>query len=436
MSQRGFLLVVGLLLAGCALQPGEVKPVPEVTFKPPSTLLAPAEPPSGLHLEQIVEPDKLGWHPAEDRIAVYGEPNRAEPGTGRLLLAAYVSGSDSALGLPRKGGTYGKDTWRVWDYADDKDQERDQLGVMGRGLSDSELADAQAAAVGDPKHGLRIGANGVPEGLEPLGMLPVRASADRHFIRGTTLVWSGRGRGASISLTLADTDGALVRALVRGEPVKIRGSEGVAGVPVGVDQDGDEPTLWVWSEGDTVAVVASDGAARSEVEAFIESLAPVDPAKLETLRRTILDYPPVDLVDAVNYPDARVVASGRTAVAVWAVSLRPGKGGSYRVGETWLHVREGWLLGGEGDVNPANVRRDGFWVVRGNQDVGESVAGAATPAAVTVRVHLGKGGTADVPVQHIADPKLGFFGYWAEGDKITSLDALDASGKVIATHRW
>lgn len=427
-------LAVSLGLGACSTpEPGPVAPVPATSVAAGSTLLAPAVPPRGLYFEQLSR--RGGFHD-DAQLVVYGEP-RADAAAGRLLLAVYLPGSDSAVGIRPEDVD---DSWIIWERPGDTDSEGDYFAVTGRELSRDELEAARDAAVFDAKRGLlQIGRDGVPDGLEPIGELPVRVG-ERTFLDGigTSLIWSDRRRGAELRLTLVDADVRLIAGLVRGKPTTLRGAHGVAGVPLG--REGEGEAVYVWPEGDTVAVVHTRGVDPSVAEAFIRSLRPADTKTVDALRATIPHYPPERYLDPGD-ASARVVGSGHSELAMWLVWLEgPVKQGLYRTGAVALHVRDGEVGGASGgDFTVSSVTRGSFVNWSSASATGVLATGAVSPDAATVRVTLTDSTTADVPVQHTSDPKLGWFGGWIAFKKpgkqqkpIRSIVVLDAAGKVLA----
>ena len=114
-------------------------------------------------------------------MAVYGRPD------GATLTAVYKLGSD-IQGLPSAvtddgaGGAMVNahpadvverdgHVWVTWRVFFDNDQERDQYGVLGRGLPKGAVVDAARHLVtrdGEP----RIPPGGLPDGFVPLGAGP------------------------------------------------------------------------------------------------------------------------------------------------------------------------------------------------------------------------------------------------------------------------
>ncbi|MFC7584273.1 hypothetical protein ACFQYP_11505 [Nonomuraea antimicrobica] len=265
---RAVVAVTVLLLAVGPAAPGDL-PVPHTEVRAPLSVLAPAAPPPGLHLESVSTFSFGGG----DDVAVYGRPGDVLH--GRLLTALYHASADWAGmqplgGRPLPGGPADAEIggtaphrWITWPVRPFGAMEPVFYGVLGRGLSDDELIRAAKALV---QNGSRptIGTEGVPSDLRPLasGGMSLGQLWEMSPAAGTTLTWSDRRSGARLELTLVrhtQLTEALMGALSPGRPRSMRGVTGAAGPPPFAESYDRTPTARVWREKDTLAVLRAEG---------------------------------------------------------------------------------------------------------------------------------------------------------------------------------
>jgi hypothetical protein len=306
--------------------------VPVAVFSAPTDVLVPSRPVPHVFVESVtaVAPARA---PGDDRVAVYARDD------GALLTAVFKRGSDIA-GLPSSGMVDGPggamvnghpadviedrgDVWVTWRVFFDDDQERDQYGVLGRGLSRSEvLTAARHLVAGDD--GPRISRGGLPDGFGPVGAGPASLGANGGGLPGgTTIRWTDGAAGPYVELTAIGVNGpaaAVALAMVGGPGlVPIRTVNGRVGPPAWTRPVGPEMAR-AWVYGDTAYLVSARGLTDRELDAVVTSLRPSAPEDLAALRAAADDYPLDRLVRAGD----SFVAGARFPGGYWLVSVTPG----------------------------------------------------------------------------------------------------------------
>jgi hypothetical protein len=268
----------------------------------------------------------------DDRVAVYARDD------GALLTAVFKLGSDIA-GLPSAGTVDDAggamvnghpadviedrgDVWVTWRVFFDDDQERDQYGVLGRGLSRSTvLTAARHLVTGDD--GPRISRGGLPDGFVPVGAGPASLGANGGLSGGTTIRWTDGPVGPYVELTAIGVNGpaaAVAVAMVGGPgPVPIRTVVGRAGPPAWTRPVGEQiARAWVYA--DTAYLVSARGLTDDELDAVVASLRPSAPEDLSAIRAAASEYP----LDRLVRVGEKYVAGGRFPGGYWLVSMTPG----------------------------------------------------------------------------------------------------------------
>jgi hypothetical protein len=342
------VISVGVTVAGCI--PGDISAEPtgpKVTGTAPRSLFAPRKPPSGLYLESVVTGPASRGIPA----AVYGVPGDAL--TGRMVAAFRYRGAWQEM--PRGGrplhlkgrskaqsGIAGDMAWVAWltDPHSPSEEMAAYDGVVGRGLSATEIRTAAKELTGDREH-VRIGRTGVPKDLRLLSSQPIPsldATREEPLPGDTRLTWSDRSRRTWLALDLLGRDAATeawARVFAPEESSRIRGTAGA------VMRRGEAPQrvpffyetsvyyvpvrFRVWQEKDTIVVISGRGVPQGTVDDLVKNLRPVGQKGLEALRQSATRYPPERLEDRGD----RFVAGGNAPGAVWAVAqsgdTSPGK---------------------------------------------------------------------------------------------------------------
>jgi hypothetical protein len=334
------VIFVGLTVAGCVLGRSREEPAgPRVTGMAPRSMFAPRKPPAGLSLESVVTGPTLAGIPT----AVYGA--RGDVLTGRMVAAFRVLGGWEDM--PRGGtpihlngkdkaqsGTVGDMTWIAWriDPHSNLEDAAAYEGVVGRGLSATEIRTAAEKLTGDGEH-VRIGNAGVPKDLRLLSSQPIPwlEAGDQPFPGGTRLTWSDRSRRTWLALDLLGRDTmteAWARVFAPEESSRIRGTAGAVTrlraapqrVPFFYQTRAYGPPIRfrVWQEKNTIAVISGVGVSQSTVDELVKNLHPVGQEELEALRRSIARYPPERLGPRQG-DGGRFVAGGNAQGATWAV---------------------------------------------------------------------------------------------------------------------
>ncbi len=281
--------------------PGDPDDVPVAEFSAPGTVLVPSRQVPGVHVASVISAPPRS---SDDRVAVYGRPD------GATLTAVYKLGSD-IQGLPSAVGDDGAgvamvnahpadiierdgDVWVTWRVFFDQDQERDQYGVLGRGVSRGEVvAAARHLVTGDGEP--RIAPGGLPDGFVPLGAGDGSLGDNGSGVPGgTTIRWTDERTRHSLTLTAIGVNGPagdLVRAMVGGPPVRVRTVVGRAGPPAWTEP-GDPPEIArAWVYGDTGYLASARGLTDDELDVVVASLRPAVPEDLARLSASAEDYP-------------------------------------------------------------------------------------------------------------------------------------------------
>jgi len=338
--------VIAVTVAGC--MPGvsmEAPTVPKVLGMAPPVVFAPQKPPGGLYLESVVTGPASSGIPA----AVYGVPGDSP--TGRMVAAfrywgawdntprddrrVHLEGKDKA----RSGGV-GDMTWIAWltDPHSPSEEIAAYDGIVGRGLSATEIHAAAKELTGDREH-VRIGQAGVPKGLRLLSSQPIprtdaawtSAPGERPFPGGTRLTWSDRSRGAWLALDLLGHDAvteAWARVFAPEGYSRIRGTAGAVWrsgtapqrVPFFYEPGttGGPVRFRVWQEKDTIALVSGVGVSQGTVDDLVTNLRPAGQKELEALRLSPTRYPPAHLWSQNPYDRGRFVTGGNARQGTWA----------------------------------------------------------------------------------------------------------------------
>jgi hypothetical protein len=431
------LMVGALALYGVLIPrvPGRANAAPRATITAPTTLLAPANPPAGLYLEAIQT--QLGG-PRSDWMAVYARPGDADPLAGPRLTAIYHPGSDGQS-LPRRSrertvfvnahaarlGRVGDDLWLVWSVWFDADQERDEYGVIGHGVSEAELVRAARHLVtpDGPRPAIDLG--GLPDGFAPLAAGGATALGDSGFAgAGTTLRWSDRHAGRLLELTVLGVDDAgavLAYAQVSGDRAAIRGGVGVAGAPLARRGHGD--LARAWRERDTAYLLSARGVPEAQLDAFTAGLRPADAESLAALRRTVPDYPPERLVQ----PGQTLVGSGRLEGGIFVVARDDA---AKQTEDTLILLDTGEWAGGGGSRQPF-VGPMVTWF--SGLSSGTVVMGAVRPPVAAVQVTTSDGTRIDAPLGPPTADGTRWFGVRLSGTELMpDIVAYDANGVMVA----
>jgi hypothetical protein len=329
-------LAVALLVAAASYGrlipriPAGADDVPAAVFSAPGTVLVPTRQVPGLHPASV---SSVPPRPGDDRVAVYGRPD------GATLTAVYKRGSD-IQGLPSAatdGGAGGAmvnahpadvverdgDVWVTWRVFFDHDQERDQYGVLGRGLPKGAVVDAARHLVtrdGEP----RIPPGGLPDDFVPLGAGAASLGANGDGVPGgTTIRWTDERTGHHLTLTAIGVNGPaadVVRAMVGGPPARVRTVIGRAGPPAWT-RPGEPPEIArAWVYGDTGYLASTRGLTDDELDAVVASLRPAVPEDLARLAASADVYP----LDRLVRAGETYVAGGRFPGGYWTVTATPG----------------------------------------------------------------------------------------------------------------
>ena len=340
MTRRRWVLIgtLAVVLLAAAASYGRLIPripagaddVPVAEFSAPGTVLVPTRQVPGLYAASVTS---VPPRPGDDRVAVYGRPD------GATLTAIYKRGSDiqglpSAVNDDGAGGAMvnahpadiverDDDIWVTWRVFFDQDQERDQYGVLGRGVTRGEAVNAARHLVtgdGEP----RIPPGGLPDGFVPLGAGPGSLGDNGAGVPGgTTIRWTDERAGHSLTLTAIGVNrpaGDLVRAMVGGAPVRVRTVVGRAGPPSWTQPGDPREIARAWVYGDTGYLASARGLTDDELDAVVASLRPAAPEDLARLSASAADYP----LDRLVRAGETYVAGGRFSGGYWTVTVTPG----------------------------------------------------------------------------------------------------------------
>ena len=409
--------------------PGETDEVPAAVFAAPSTVLVPSRPVPHVFVESVTSAAPSA---GDDRVAVYARDD------GALLTAVFKRGSDIA-GLPSAvlvddaGGAMVNghpadviedrgDVWVTWRVFFDDDQERDQYGVLGRGVSRSTvLTAARHLVTGDG--GPRISRGGLPDGFVPAGAGPASLGANGGGLSGgTTIRWTDGPSGPHVELTAIGVDrpaAAVAVAMVGGAgPVPIRTVVGRAGPPAWTRPVGAEiARAWVYQ--DTAYLVSARGLTDDELDAVVASLRPAAPEDLTRLAASADDYP----LDRLVRPGDEFVAGGRFPGGYWMVSVTPG---GKPLEHTTVRLPGGALSSGSGGPGAAGPLSVG---AQGAADGTTVLVGRVGPPVVSVRI---VGSTAPLSLSPPTADGGRWFGVLVPPPGRAEVVAYDAAGAEIA----
>lgn len=400
--------------------PGRADAVPAAAFSAPAEVLVPSRGVPGVFVESV---RSLGVTAGDDRVAVYARDD------GALLTAVFKLGSDIAA-LPSSGGgamVNGHpadvvedrgDVWVTWRVFLDDDQERDQYGVLGRGLTRGEVLTAARHLVAGP----RIARGGLPDGFVPVGAGPVSLGANGGGLPGgTTIRWTDGPAGPYVELTAIGVNGpgaAVVLAMVGGPGlVRVRTGVGRAGPPAWTRPVGPEIAR-AWVHGGTAYVVSARGLTDGELDGLVASLRPAAPEDLAALRAEVDEYP---LDRLVREGDVYVAGGPFPGGGHWLVSTTPGA----KPLENVVVRMPGSSDGGGGSGGPGLSGPLALYV-SGAADGTTAVVGRMAPPAVAYAVD----GLVGPPPVRGTDGGL-WFGFVRPAAPFT-VTALDAAGRELA----
>ncbi|MEU7909406.1 hypothetical protein [Actinoplanes sp. NPDC049118] len=302
MSRRrlGFAVAGIVLLVLCLATYGTFIPriplpfvsVPSADVAATDHVLVPASPPAGL------APFKIGTYGVPgDRLAVYAEPGPADVFAGRALGVIYMH-ADEFTELPygtnmrpvrvnlhqAHVGRVGDQVWVVWDVWFDDNQEQDQIGVIGFGLTEDEVVRAaRHVYVSDDDSGTasaRLDWGGVPSGLAPAAAGPADLDGLGHrsvLANSTVMIWGHPPDGPYLTIAVCRGDAGaavLARLTTLGTQRPIRGAPASVGTAPGwpTHQTADPATAYAWAENGLVVYVTARGIPAGEVDAVIAGL--------------------------------------------------------------------------------------------------------------------------------------------------------------------
>ena len=316
------------------------------------------------------------------------------------------------------------DVWVTWRVFFDHDQERDQYGVLGRGLSKGAVVDAARHLVtrdGEP----RIPPGGLPDDFVPLGAGAASLGANGDGVPGgTTIRWTDERTGHHLTLTAIGVNGPaadVVRAMVGGPPARVRTVIGRAGPPAWT-RPGEPPEIArAWVYGDTGYLASTRGLTDDELDAVVASLRPAVPEDLARLAASADVYP----LDRLVRPGDEFVAGGRFPGGYWLVSMTPGP---KPLENTTVRMPGGAVSSGSGGPGMTGPLAVGG---HGAADGTMVLVGRVEPPVTSVRLVVGG---ADTPVELSPPAADGgrWFGVPVQPPGRAEVVAYDAGGAEVA----
>jgi hypothetical protein len=264
--------------------------------------------------------------------AVYGEPGRADPITGRMLVVGsafsstvpVVPTSETAgfrlVELPGRSVAVGHDrawTWVTWKLPNCT--EVCQGYAAGRNLSETEVVDAARAATVD-RNAPTVPSP--PAGLSPL--VTLRLDLQSFGAPGAQAVsWLWEGVGVGFIVVPDPRLALLLRFWVDGGAAEVRGGAGSDGELARVAFGGDLIAR-AWSEGGRSLLVVSDRLPHDDLDRFVAGLRAARAGEWEALRSRALDVSSEALVHPCRASGGSYTAVGRLEGGYrWAVGFTP-----------------------------------------------------------------------------------------------------------------
>jgi hypothetical protein len=265
--------------------------------------------------------------------ALYSEPGRADPLTGRMLAVGSAFGDGPAIvptsespgfrlvELGTRSVAVGHDrswAWVTWKLPNCTDV--CQGYVAGRNLSEAEVVEAARTATVDRSAPT---VTAVPAGLTLL----VTARLDLPLLdtpSAQSLSWLWQGAGVAVGVIPDARLAALLRFWIDGGPVELRGRAGSAGELARVGYWGDVVAR-AWSEGGRSIFVISNRLGFDDLDRIVAGFRVAGPGEWEALRNRVLDVSSEALIDQCGGTGGAYTAVGRQEGRYrWAVGFRPG----------------------------------------------------------------------------------------------------------------
>ena len=262
--------------------------------------------------------------------ALYSEPGRDDPLTGRMLAVGSAFGDGPAIvptsetpgfrlvELGNRSVAVGHDrswAWVTWNLPNCTD--RCQGYVAGRNVSEVEVLDAARTATVDRSAPT---VTSVPSGLTLLVTARLDlAGFDAPGAQSVSWLWEGAGVAFGVVPDARLTP--LLRFWVDGGPVELRGEAGSAGEVARVGYWGDVVAR-AWSEGGRSIFVISNRLTFDDFDRLVAGLRTAAAGEWEALRSRVLDVSSETLVDQCRGVGGSFTAVGREEGRYrWAVGF-------------------------------------------------------------------------------------------------------------------
>jgi hypothetical protein len=377
--------------------------------------------------------------------ALYSEPGRADPLTGRMLAVGSAYGDGPAIvptsespgfrlvELGTRSVAVGHDrswAWVTWKLPNCTDV--CQGYVAGRNLSEAEVVEAARTATVDRSAPT---VTAVPAGLTLL----VTARLDLPLLDtpgAQSVSWLWEGAGVAVGVIPDARLAALLRFWVDGGPVELRGQAGSAGELARVGYWGDVVAR-AWSEGGRSIFVISNRLGFDEFDRIVAGFRVAGPGEWEALRSRVLDVSSDALIDQCQGSGGAHTAVGRREGRFrWAVGFRPGL--QNQVGSCHVILTpDRSSLSSFGSARPApralSVETSG---IGGATDpIGLFVLGVAPAGTARVRLDVADGRQLDAELAAVGPaPGERYYAAFGEGTVRTrpTVVALNGAGAEIA----
>jgi hypothetical protein len=377
--------------------------------------------------------------------ALYSEPGRADPLTGRMLAVGSVLGDGPSIvpttetpgfrlvELGTRSVAVGHDrswAWVTWKLPNCTDL--CQGYVAGRNLSEAEVLEAARTATVD-RNAPTVTA--VPAGLTLL----VTARLDLAGLDAPgaeSVSWLWKGAGVAVGIVPDARLAPLLRFWVDGGPVELRGRAGSAGELARIGYWGDVVAR-AWSEGGRSIFVISTRLGFDDFDRVVAGFRVAGPGEWEALRNRVLDVSSDALIDQCRGVGGAYTAVGRQEGRYrWAVGFRPGL--QNQVGSCHVILtpdRSSLSSFGSPRPAPRGLSVDTEGIGGATDPVGLFVLGVAPAGTARVRLDVADGRQVDAELAGVGPaPGERYYAAFIEGTVRLrpTVVALNGAGAEIA----